>query len=98
MRDRAARIRDVCESHGVPPGAAALQFVLAHPAVASVIPGPSSPEQVRRNFEWVNQAIPDEVWRSLKSEALLNADAPVPAWREPTDHELLRSPGEGNAD
>jgi D-threo-aldose 1-dehydrogenase len=78
VRDRAARIREVCESHSVPPGAAALQFVLAHPAVASVIPGPSAPEQVRQNFHWVSQPIPAALWSSLKSEGLLNAEAPVP--------------------
>ena len=42
------RIEAVCARHGVALAAAALQFLLGHPSVASVIPGPLSPEQVAR--------------------------------------------------
>lgn len=38
MMDRPARIGEVCARHGVPLKAAALQFILAHPAIVSVIP------------------------------------------------------------
>jgi D-threo-aldose 1-dehydrogenase len=78
VRERAARIGAVCSRHGVPAGAAALQFVLAHPAVASVIPGPNTPEQVRANVEWVRWPIPPALWDELKAEGLLRAAAPVP--------------------
>lgn len=71
-------IRQVCERHQVPLGAAALQFPLGHPAVRSVIPGPSSPEQVRSNLKWMRTPIPAELWAELKREGLLRADAPVP--------------------
>ena len=39
---RVDAIRMVCDSHHVPLAAAALQFPLAHPAVAAIIPGPRS--------------------------------------------------------
>jgi D-threo-aldose 1-dehydrogenase len=76
---RTARIRAVAERHGVPLGAAALQFVLAHPVVASVIPGPQTPEQVRANLAWMRHPIPSAFWAELRSEGLLDSTAPVPA-------------------
>src|SRR3546814_1922940 len=42
---RVARIEAVCAAHGVPMAAAALQFPLAHPQIASVIPGMASPDE-----------------------------------------------------
>lgn len=76
--ERTHRIEAVCARHGVPLGAAALQFPLAHPAVAAVIPGPNSPEQARRNLEWMRTPIPAELWAELKAVGSLRADAPTP--------------------
>ena len=41
VRERCRRVEAICERHGIPLIAAALQFPLLHPAVASVIPGDS---------------------------------------------------------
>jgi D-threo-aldose 1-dehydrogenase len=76
-----SRIKAVCDRYAVPLVAAALQFPLAHPAVASVIPGPVTPEQARSNAAGVRQSIPSDLWRELKHEGLLRADAPTPAER-----------------
>lgn len=76
---KAERIAAVCARHNVPLAAAALQFPLAHPAVASVIPGPVSSEEVRLNFAAMRYPIPDALWADLKAEKLLRADAPVPS-------------------
>lgn len=78
MIDKMRRIAGICERHGVPLGAAALQFPLAHPAVASVIPGPSSADQVRANVKWIAQTIPAALWEELKERGLVRKDAPVP--------------------
>ncbi len=78
VRDRVARIDAVCRAHGVPIGAAALQFPLAHPAVTSVIPGADSAEQVRMNLQWMRIAIPPAFWDALKAEGLIRPDAPTP--------------------
>jgi len=78
VRDRVARIEGVCRRHGVPIGAAALQFPLAHPAVVSVIPGADSAEQVRTNLQWMRIAIPPSLWETLKGEGLLRPDSPTP--------------------
>jgi D-threo-aldose 1-dehydrogenase len=77
--DKVGRIQAVCERHGVPLAAAALQFPLGHPAVASVIPGPIRPEHVARNVEALRRPIPPDLWAELKHEGLLHPAAPVPA-------------------
>jgi D-threo-aldose 1-dehydrogenase len=77
--DRAGRIQAICERHGASLAAAALQFPLGHPAVASVIPGSFAPEQARSNAAAVRQPIPAEVWHDLKAAGLIRTDAPTPA-------------------
>jgi D-threo-aldose 1-dehydrogenase len=76
--ERTRRIDAVCARHGVPLAAAALQFPLHHPAVASVIPGPNSPGQVRANLLHMRRAIPTDLWAELKAERLLDPAAPTP--------------------
>ena len=71
-------ICEVCRRHGVPLGAAALQFPLGHPSVASVIPGAFTPEHVTRNVEQFRAQIPPQLWEELKHERLIRAEAPVP--------------------
>ncbi len=75
---RVAAIAEVCDAHGVPLAAAALQFPLAHPAVASVIPGPRSAAELKQIVDWFNVEIPASLWRDLKGEQLVAAQAPVP--------------------
>ena len=48
----------VCERHGVPLRAAALQFPLGHPAVAAVLVGARSPEEVDDAVRWPSVDIP----------------------------------------
>jgi D-threo-aldose 1-dehydrogenase len=76
--DRCRRIERVCAAHTVPLAAAALQFPLGHPIVASVIPGALSPDQVVRNVENFRYPIPAGLWSDLKSENLIRTDAPTP--------------------
>ncbi|MDI1366531.1 MAG: aldo/keto reductase [bacterium] len=79
--DRVRRLGAVCAAHGVPLPAAALQFPLAHPAVASVIPGLGDPDQVEQAVAWMATAIPDALWDDLRTEGLLHPDAPTPRAR-----------------
>jgi D-threo-aldose 1-dehydrogenase len=76
--DKTRRIQAVCDRHAVPLAAAALQFPLGHLAVASVIPGASSPAQQARNVAAFRHPIPADLWADLKHERLLREDAPVP--------------------
>jgi D-threo-aldose 1-dehydrogenase len=77
--ERVRKVEQVAGRHGVPLKAAALQFPLAHPAVASVIPGARSAAEVEENFRLMKVAIPQDFWRELKAERLLPDKAPVPA-------------------
>lgn len=75
---RAEQIAAVCARHQVSLGAAALQFALAHPQVASVIPGLASAAQVEETVARAAAVIPSAFWAELKAEGLLRPDAPVP--------------------
>ncbi len=76
---RTRRIEAVCERHGVAIAAAALQFPLAHPAVASVVTGMRSAAEADANVAHCRAVIPHAFWDELKRERLIAADAPVPA-------------------
>jgi D-threo-aldose 1-dehydrogenase len=62
----------------VPLKAAALQFILAHPAIVSVIPGARSVEEVEEDLRMVESPIAPELWADLKGAGLIAADAPTP--------------------
>ena len=76
--DKVRRIEAVCDRHGVPLAAAALQFPLAHPLVASVIPGLDSPQRVEQTLALYRHKIPAALWQDLRGENLIRADAPIP--------------------
>jgi D-threo-aldose 1-dehydrogenase len=73
------RLEAVCRSHGVPLAAAALQFPLAHSAVASVIPGFAIADEVTTGVAHFRMPIPDGLWSDLQNEDLIDPRAPVPA-------------------
>jgi D-threo-aldose 1-dehydrogenase len=75
---RTRAIEAVCARHGVDLKAAALQFVVAHPAVAAVIPGPRNAEELLQNVAAMAQKIPVRLWADLKAERLLPEEAPTP--------------------
>jgi D-threo-aldose 1-dehydrogenase len=76
-----ARIEAVCKRHDVPLAAAAIQFPLGQPTIASIVTGAVSPFEVERNAAYVDMQIPRSLWDELKAEKLLAADAPVPVIR-----------------
>ena len=79
IMDRVAKIEAVCAGYGVPLAAAALQFVVAHPAVPAFCAGTRTVEQLDQNLAWFQHPIPAEFWAALKAKGLLREDAPVPA-------------------
>ncbi len=76
---RRSAIRAVCDRHNVPLMAAALQFPLAHPAVAAVIPGPRNAAELEMNSQHLRHPIPLALWSDLRAAGLLHPDAPTPA-------------------
>ncbi|MCY3996808.1 MAG: aldo/keto reductase [Rhodobacter sp.] len=76
--EKVQKIEDVCAAHGVSLQAAALQFPMAHPAAASIIPGAAKPEELLANVAFIDDEIPSQFWAELKSKKLIVSDAPVP--------------------
>ncbi|MBB3544936.1 MULTISPECIES: aldo/keto reductase [unclassified Rhizobium] len=77
--DKVRRIEAVCRDHAVPLPAAAMQFVVSHPAIPSFIAGTRTVEQLQKNIDWFSHDIPAEFWSDLKAQGLLREDAPIPA-------------------
>jgi D-threo-aldose 1-dehydrogenase len=77
--EKVRKIEAVCDRHGVPLAAAALQFPLGHPLVASVIPGLDSPQRVEQTLSLYGHKIPTGLWQDLRHEDLLHAAAPIPS-------------------
>ncbi|WIM92571.1 aldo/keto reductase [Actinoplanes oblitus] len=75
---RARAMAEVCARHGVPLRAAALQFPLAHPAVASVLIGMRSAAEAADAAAMAALEIPGALWRDLVRAGLLDADVPHP--------------------
>lgn len=75
--DKVIRIQAICQRYKVSLQAAALQFPLHHPLVASVIPGARSIAEVENNMSRLAEPIPTEFWAELKTEKLMDERAPV---------------------
>lgn len=65
--DPIRRIEAICARHGVPPGAAALQFSMRDPRITATVCGVSKAERVRQTIDWANYAIPSALWDELKA-------------------------------
>lgn len=76
--DKVRALEAVCNEFGVPIGAAALQFPLAHPAICNVLPGPKSPEELEGILAWWRTPIPGELWTALTERGLIAPGAPLP--------------------
>jgi D-threo-aldose 1-dehydrogenase len=77
--ERVKAIAAVCDAHRVPLAAAALQFPLAHPAVAAIIPGPRNADEFRGNVGLLRHPIAAALWADLRQAGLLHPEAPVPS-------------------
>ena len=76
---RVNAIEAICDSHRVPLSAAALQFPLAHPTVAAIIPGPRNVDEFHANVRLLRHPIPAALWADLRDAGLLHPNAPTPA-------------------
>jgi D-threo-aldose 1-dehydrogenase len=76
--ERARAIRAVCERHGATLKAAAVQFVLAHPAVTSLVAGVRRIEHLDDYPELMRSPIPADLWAELRQDGLIPAEAPTP--------------------
>ncbi|WP_280944383.1 aldo/keto reductase [Mesorhizobium sp. AA23] len=58
--------------------AAAMQFVYAHPAVATLVMGAKSAAEVDQNVKAINETVPSVFWDALKAANLIPPNAPLP--------------------
>jgi D-threo-aldose 1-dehydrogenase len=79
--ERVRKIEDVCRQFAVPLPAAALQFPLAHPQIAAVIPGIGNRAEALSARAHLMQPIPKALWQALRDGGLLNGNAPLPVPR-----------------
>lgn len=76
--DKVKKLEALCEEYKIPLAAAALQFPLAHPAVASVIPGMGNVRRINQTLELINTDIPQEFWAAIKKQGLVQDNTPLP--------------------
>jgi D-threo-aldose 1-dehydrogenase len=76
--EKTRRIQAICERHDTPLAAAAMQFPLAHPLFAAIIPGAIRPAHVESNLKYLRHPIPAQLWAELKAEGLLPSHALTP--------------------
>ncbi|MZQ86317.1 aldo/keto reductase [Paenibacillus sp. 5J-6] len=72
------RMKSIADRHQISIKSAALQFSLANPAVAAVIPGASRPERIVEDKLALHAVIPDEFWQEMREQELVSPDAPLP--------------------
>ncbi|SFF06991.1 D-threo-aldose 1-dehydrogenase [Bacillus sp. OV194] len=78
IASKANQIKQIAEKHQVSIKAAALQFSMAHPAVAAVIPGSTRVEHVKEDVAASKEEIPSDFWKELKEQNLVSPNAPMP--------------------
>ena len=76
--DKVARIKAIADRYEVGMKAAGLQFSLANPAVAAVIPGASRPGRIAEDRAALEAVIPSDFWRELRQAGLVHPAAPLP--------------------
>jgi D-threo-aldose 1-dehydrogenase len=74
---RAQQLQELCRSHGVPLGAAAMNFALAHPVVKQIILGARTVDQQNRNLQWLDTEIPAALWSDCRGAGLIDAEVPA---------------------
>lgn len=72
------QIKRIAAAHGVDIKAAALQFSLANPAVAAVIPGSSRPERIAEDVAALSAVIPAAFWQAMREAKLVSERVPLP--------------------
>ncbi|MGW0034625.1 aldo/keto reductase [Streptomyces sp. NPDC003314] len=76
--ERVGKLKALADGHGVSVKAAALQFSLAHPASAAVIPGATRPGRITEDTAALNEAVPAAFWTDLRAAGLVSPAAPLP--------------------
>jgi D-threo-aldose 1-dehydrogenase len=79
VADKRERLSAVAMRHGVDLRTAALKFSSAPDVAAALVVGVATPSQALADYASFQSKVPSGFWTDLKSEGLIEADAPVPA-------------------
>jgi len=99
--EKRKKLRDIAANHGVDLRTAALQFSAAPDVAAALVVGVSREHQILEDYTSMQTRIPAEFWTDLKSQNLIEQNAPTPVesdpgrsetWRESWDRACIRPP------
>ena len=79
--EKVSKLRALADANGIPLGAAALQFPVAHPGVCSVLTGPKTVAELDGILTWWNTTIPAAFWDGLAEQKLVAPGTPLPNGR-----------------
>ena len=69
--ERAQTLAEICEHHGVPLKAAAVQFPLHHFAVSAILIGPRSVAELDEDLQLMGVVIPEDLWADVDASGAL---------------------------
>ena len=76
--EKRKKLRDVAANHGVYLRTAPLQFSAAPDVAAALVVGVSRERQILEDYTSMQSKIPAEFWAELKSQSLIEQNAPTP--------------------
>ncbi len=76
--EKRKKLRDIAANHGVDLRTAALQFSAAPDVAAALVVGVSRERQILEDYTSMQTKIPAEFWADLKSQNLIEQNAPTP--------------------
>ncbi|MGV9355589.1 aldo/keto reductase [Streptomyces misionensis] len=76
--ERVERLKALADKHGIGIKAAALQFSLAHPVAAAVVPGATRPSRIAEDVAALGETVPAAFWQDLRAAGLVSPAAPLP--------------------
>jgi len=76
--EKRKKLRDIAANHGVDLRTAALQFSAAPDVAAALVVGVSRERQILEDYTSMRTKIPAEFWADLKSQNLIEQNAPTP--------------------
>lgn len=76
--EKRKRLREIAANHGVDLRTAALQFSAAPDVAAALVVGVSRERQILEDYTSMQTKIPAEFWADLKSQNLIEQNAPIP--------------------
>jgi D-threo-aldose 1-dehydrogenase len=78
--EQTRQLQAICDRHGVPLAAAALQFSTRDPRITNTIVGMSSPERVQKTIELARVEIPPALWDEIAALPPFGGDPEEGRW------------------